>query len=245
MEERTLAQQSPEKTQYQPALQRRSPSRTSHNPLCVAFWRGLSSLKSSLVSVVSKFLLVTVCVAPTLLAACAGESSARTGISLQSTATVTATLPPQPLFGMALGSTRDEFTRKLGAPIERYGNPWYPVALSDGTTVYVGFFVEHTGSDGATHIAGFHVQGSGDTRWSDEQCATVARAFLPPDAKQVSHSTTFWGAQVGSYASSDLARTFPASEFKNVLGDRVAPGTFTTACPDGSPEDWDIRTGSI
>lgn len=91
--------------------------------------------------------------------------------------------------------------------------------------------------------AGFHIRGPDDTRWSDQQCTAVARAFLLPDAKQISHSTTSFGAQVDVYVSESLAKTFPASEFKNVLGDQVIPGTYTAACPDGTPQNWDITTG--
>jgi len=244
MEERALAQQPTEQTQCQPASQRLFPPHASYNPLHADLWRKMSTLKISVASAVSRLLLLTVCVLPALSTACASASSAHTSGVIRPTATMTPTLPPFALSCVTVGSTRDEFARKLGAPIERYSDPWYPVTLPDGTTAYLGFFVEHTGSDGAPHIAGFHVDGPGDTRWSDEQCAAIGRAFVLPDAKQVSHSTTSWSAQVDVYVSADLARTFPASEFKDVLGDQVAPGTFTVVCPDSAPQDWDIHTGT-
>lgn len=231
---------------YQPA-QQSSPPRESYT-VYDDLWllEDETTLKISLVVTgIAALLLATVCLVPYLLAAQTADTASR-GVATLPTAT---TLPPQPtntplskpavaqpLSGVTLGSTRDEITRTLGAPTMRFGTPWYTATLPDGTTVYLGLLVEHTASDGTPHIAGVHIQGPGDTWWSDEQCAAIARVFLLPDGKSVRHSTTSWGAQVNVYMRAHLARTCPASEFKDVvLGDPVAPGTFTTVCPDSAP----------
>lgn len=216
----------------------------------------VSKFKFAFVAIsIEVLLVVIVCVVPALFTGTLGRLTGTGGV-LQPTATMMPTLPPQPtdtvkavdqqvFSGLTLGSTRDELTRKLGAPTTgRFGDLVYPFTLPDGTKVYLGSIAEHTGSDGTPHIAGFHVDGPGDTRWSDEQCAAIARAFLPPDAKRVRHSTTSWGAQVNVYVSAALARAFPPSEFQDIFVGQVAPGTLTTACPDSAPQDWLIHTGS-
>lgn len=246
---------------YQPASPQSPPPRASHNPLLADFWRDMSALKVSIVTVVSTLLLITVCVVPTLLAASVSNSSVRISIAIQPTATTIPTqLPqptvhphptntpkpagPQPLSGATLGGTQDGFARKFGAATDRSGVPWYTATLPDGTTAGICYCTEHTGSDSNPHLAWFHIDASSDTTWSDQQGVTIAQEFFPPDAK---HMRDFTDPQIGLihvYLSADLAITFPAGEFKDSGTDQqLDPGTFSVACGQPSPSQCIFATG--
>lgn len=236
--------------QAYPAPQQPYPPRTSNNPLRAEFWRNMSTLKIAVVTVVSCLLVITVCVVLVLLPPHVSKGSVYSGVPLQPTATTMPTNTPkptgsQPLSGATLGGTQDGFTHVLGTPTDRSGVPWYAVKLARGTTAPLCYCTEHTGSDGNPHLAWFHIDAPGGTTWSDQQGVTIARPFLPPDAK---HVRDFTDPQVGLihvYVSAALAATFPASEFTDSgNGQQLPPGTFGVACGQPGPSQCSITTGN-
>jgi hypothetical protein len=70
----------------------------------------------------------------------------------------------------------------------------------------------------------------GGTTWTSDQVRAMQRQFMPPDAVLKSSRTTSLGDLLTgvetTYSSRMLAQTLPATDFKDMSGHVVPPGTF-------------------
>ena len=104
----------------------------------------------------------------------------------------------------------------------QYGPLWTGVSTGGATTSPTSFDWRS-----ADRVTGIDNQPT-DTvsAWTMSQARAICGSFLPPDAEPTGGATTTAHGTEQRYLSASLARTLPASAFRDVHGQIVAPGAI-------------------
>jgi hypothetical protein len=170
-------------------------------------------------------------------AGCAADSTV--GASATSSVTHTPTATPLPAVkenAAVLGGAVYAFDNKLGSSNCCYRNGWDnegPYGVVWTGVWYDGYTGGAINEQSKVRVKTMSIAAIQDTpaNWSVSQADALSNPYLPPDAKYKGTISVkdIAGGVTGTekrYTSALLANTLPASDFTDVNGHAVAPGTF-------------------
>src|SRR5690348_12075593 len=125
--------------------------------------------------------------------------------------------PSDVIFAPTLGGTIDDFQQRFGPDTDGNGTAYE--ATIAGQKVEVTLTLDDTTQslDGQTHVVDVQVQAVPGEQWSSAVASTIAKAFLPSDARYQKTTTTS-GVRDYVYYSKGMKATFTADQFTNGFG---------------------------
>jgi hypothetical protein len=127
-----------------------------------------------------------------------------------------------------LGALREDFTTKLGKPVESYANHAIYQGTSQKIDIQV-FILEATGQDKQNHAIVVRIAPKEGTTWTTSQAMTILGQFLPTDAIY-QQDKEVGGNMYHIFKSELLKNTFSSTTFTTLSHKPSDPGKFVAFC---------------
>jgi hypothetical protein len=143
--------------------------------------------------------------------------------------------PSLVIFAPTLGGTINDFDQRYGPYTDGIAKAYEWTIAGQKVEITLSLDDTTQSLDGQMHVVDVQVRAAAGEQWSSTVASTIAKTFLPADAKYQKTTTTS-GVRDYVYLSKGMKATFTADQFTNGFGNvTVAAGTANYSCQRVAP----------